>query len=132
MKKFLFVAASLAGAASAAQAGGCDSPFCQGQRGLFGGHGGRAMPAFQAAPWYLYWPYNQHFMTPSPMQGAYSAPPMGYGGVANPYFPAHGGPAGGYGYPPAAPAAPAPMPAVSPPAVSAPAVPGILRTSGRR
>lgn len=44
------------------------------------------VPAFQAAPWYLYFPYNSHFQTPAPMMGAYSAPPMGGAGV-NPYFP---------------------------------------------
>jgi hypothetical protein len=94
MKKIVFAAAmSLLGLTSAAQAAGCDSPFCQGSgKGLFGGGGG-PLPAFQAAPWYLYWPYNQHFMTPSPMQGAYSAPPYHGGGLVNPYFPG-----GGYGY----------------------------------
>ena len=45
------------------------------------------VPAFQAAPWYLYYPYNAHFQTPAPMMGGYAAPPAGGAGV-NPYFPA--------------------------------------------
>ena len=50
------------------------------------------VPAFQAAPWYLYWPYNNHFMTPAPLTGAYYGPPGGgAGGMVNPYFPANGG-----------------------------------------
>jgi hypothetical protein len=48
------------------------------------------LPAFQAAPWYLYWPYNAHFMTPAPLTGAYYAPPSGPGMSVNPYFPAGG------------------------------------------
>ena len=49
------------------------------------------VPAFQAAPWYLYYPYNAHFQTPAPMFGAYYAPPMGGmgGGMTNPYLPAN-------------------------------------------
>ena len=50
------------------------------------------VPAFQAAPWYSYWPYNSHFMTPAPLTGAYYGPPGGgAGGLVNPYFPAAGG-----------------------------------------
>ena len=70
---------------------GCNGPLCQAPPsvdggGLFGRILGRQpMPAFQAAPWYLYWPYNAHFMTPAPLQGAYYAPPTG-GGMVNPYF----------------------------------------------
>jgi hypothetical protein len=50
------------------------------------------LPAFQAAPWYLYWPYHAHFMTPAPLGlGApYASPPVGQGygfGGGNPYFP---------------------------------------------
>ena len=144
MKKMLFVAAaSVAGVASAAQASGCGSPFCQG-----GGHYGHRMPAFQAAPWYLYWPYNQHFMTPAPMQGAYSAPPgSGYGGLTNPYFPGGGMPGGGYSYPQSTPstytppttpgggpytppAPPAPMPQA--PGVTPPGAipPGVIPPTG--
>jgi len=55
------------------------------------------LPAFQAAPWYLYWPYNAHFMTPAPLglgtqgyaPGAYGSYGAGFnGGGGNPYFPA--------------------------------------------
>lgn len=74
------------------------------------------VPAFQAAPWYLYWPYNQHFMTPAPLQGAYYGPPGGGmgGGMQNPYFPATGY---GYGYG----AAPQAMPATAMPGTAMPA-----------
>jgi hypothetical protein len=49
--------------------------------------GGNVLPVFQAAPWYLYWPYDAHFLTPAPMQGAFYAPPI-YGNYsAQPYFP---------------------------------------------
>lgn len=46
------------------------------------------LPAFQAAPWYLYWPYNSHFMMPAPPIDSQFAP-GGYnpGGYVNPYFP---------------------------------------------
>jgi hypothetical protein len=127
--KTLFVAAAiLAGAliASDARADGCQGgPFCnRGHLGLFGGaFAHQPVPAFQAAPWYLYWPYNAHFMTPAPLTGAYYAPPHGGGGhMVNPYFPAAnypGHPAPGYpapGYPAPGgsypvPGAPAPLPA---------------------
>ncbi len=52
------------------------------------------LPAFQAAPWYLYWPYNAHFMTPAPLglgAGGYG------GGGGNPYFPSYGSGYGPYG-----------------------------------
>lgn len=57
------------------------------------GHG------FQAAPWYLYWPYDAHFLTPAPLMGGYSAPPVGapYGAPYAPGMPLHGYP--GYGAP---------------------------------
>ena len=45
-----------------------------------------------AAPWYLYWPYDAHFMTPAPLQGAYYAPPMMGNYPAQPYFPSPVGP----------------------------------------
>jgi len=48
---------------------------------------------FQAAPWYLYWPYDAHFQTPAPVFGVYSAPP-GFGPGASygmPFFPAQPG-----------------------------------------
>ena len=45
------------------------------------------LPAFQAAPWYMYFPYNAHFQTPAPLLGEGGG--GGYG-APNPYFPAHG------------------------------------------
>lgn len=42
---------------------------------------------FMAAPWYLYWPYDAHFMTPAPVYGAYYPPPNVYGSYSMPYFP---------------------------------------------
>jgi hypothetical protein len=54
------------------------------------------LPAFQAAPWYLYYPYNAHFMTPAPTPDADFGPagPGAYppGGYTNPYFPGQYGP----------------------------------------
>jgi hypothetical protein len=85
MKKIAFAIAALAALASQAQADGfCSGPFCQKNNGR-GAHG---YPTFQAAPWYLYWPYNQHFMTPAPLMGAYYAPPSHGGTLVSPYFPA--------------------------------------------
>jgi hypothetical protein len=103
---------------------GCDSCSGGGQShfaGLFGnlhneppapsnklGHG-FFQPPFQAAPWYLYWPYDAHFQLPAPIGAAYQ-PPQGLNTPWNPYF-AH--PALGMGGPPAGPApggfAPAPF-----------------------
>jgi hypothetical protein len=58
-------------------------------------------PPFQAAPWYLYWPYDQHFQLPAPINAPYFAP-QAYGNpAANPYF----------------------APAVPPPAPTGPAAP---------
>jgi len=92
MKKFVFAALAmcvLGVSAREAAADGLPSPFLQnsrsGNRGLF--FRKHPVPAFQAAPWYSYWPYDQHFMTPSPLQGAYYAPPYAGGGMVNPYFP---------------------------------------------
>ena len=45
-------------------------------------------PVVQAAPWYLYFPYNAHFMTPGPIQAPFFAPPYTGGAMVNPYFPA--------------------------------------------
>ena len=51
------------------------------------------LPAFQAAPWYLYWPYNSHFLMPAPpLDEQFGAPGWG-GGYVNPYFPTPYGPA---------------------------------------
>ena len=91
MKKVLLAVVAILGIAGEASAnGGCPGgPFCSqysaGPRLSFFKQ--TPMPAFQAAPWYLYFPYNSHFQTPAPMMGGYSAPPMGGAGV-NPYFPA--------------------------------------------
>ena len=93
MNKLLTIVALLAGmafASSQASAAGGGSPFCNNcQSGpSFGSFFFKQpMPAFQAAPWYSYWPYNSHFQTAAPLQGAYYAPPMGGGGMMNPYFP---------------------------------------------
>lgn len=89
MKKLLFAAAAmcvLGATARDASADGMPSPFNQGpaKRGLFFKKG--PVPAFQAAPWYSYWPYMQHFQTPSPLQGAFYGPPYAGGGMVNPYF----------------------------------------------
>lgn len=100
MNKLIYAAAAIGSTvlASSAQAGGlapCSGPACQ-QPGQTPGAGimqrlfvRQPLPAFQAAPWYMYWPYNAHFMTPAPMMGA---PAAGPGGVpmANPYFPVQG------------------------------------------
>jgi hypothetical protein len=88
-------AAALAATAATAQASGhpCNGPFCN-QAGypkyrthpmtLFGGH--QPLPVYQAAPWYLYWPYDGHFLTPAPVTGAFYGPP-GHGNFpVNPYF----------------------------------------------
>ncbi len=102
MQKFLFALA--AGVAMIAAAGEAQAqapnPFGGvGQRPIFKSVFHRQpLPAFQAAPWYLYWPYNAHFQTPAPMISApYYAPPGAGGGSyqINPYFPQQP-----YGYPP--------------------------------
>ncbi|MGL4421615.1 MAG: hypothetical protein ACRCZF_13185 [Gemmataceae bacterium] len=100
-KFFLATVLAIIGTALEARAGGCSGPFCnnpqqQQTQGIFGRFFGKQpLPAFQAAPWYLYWPYNSHFQTPAPLQGAYyGAPNMG-GHSGNPYFPAQGMPYGG-------------------------------------
>lgn len=73
----------------------CNSPFCGGQPPTDGPFSRmfykRPVPAFQAAPWYLYWPYQGHFMTPAPLPGAGYGPP-GAGPLVNPYFPSGGVP----------------------------------------
>src|SRR5438552_4017827 len=49
---------------------------------LFGGFQGgnlfkkQKLPAFQAAPWYQYWPYDGHFLTPAPVSGPFYGPPL--------------------------------------------------------
>ena len=96
MKKFLFAVAA-AGAmlafAGSAQAQ-APNPFGAPQQPIFKSlFHKQPLPAFQAAPWYLYWPYNAHFQTPAPMMNApYYAPPgvAGTGFQVNPYFPQQG------------------------------------------
>ena len=105
MQKFLFAAAAamamLATADSAkAQA---PNPFgCKGQMPIFKSlFHPQPLPAFQAAPWYLYWPYNSHFQTAAPMINAPYAAPPGSGGAGyqiNPYFPQQPYGAPGYDY----------------------------------
>ncbi|QJW98766.1 hypothetical protein [Frigoriglobus tundricola] len=55
------------------------------------------LPVFQAAPWYNYWPYDGHFLTPAPVGGPFYGPPMTGNFPVNPYFP---GPMGAAGYAP--------------------------------
>ena len=92
MKKWILAAAvvviGLGIAAPEVKAdGSCKGPYCNSSHsGLF--HKGRNLPVYQAAPWYLYWPYDGHFLTPAPMQGAFYAPPMMGNYPAQPYFPA--------------------------------------------
>ena len=93
MKKLLLaLAAALGAVASSTPAranGGCPGPFCQPAGPRIPFFRQSPVPAFQAAPWYLYYPYNAHFQTPAPMMGAFYAPPGGgMGGMVNPYFPA--------------------------------------------
>ena len=113
MKKLflaLIAAAGVLAAAEPALAGGNANPFNgpPGNRLFPPIFQRQPLPAFQAAPWYLYWPYNGHFQTPAPLYGQFYAPPgmPGYGGgMVNPYF---------QQVPPPAP--PAPVVAVPPPA----------------
>lgn len=100
MKKFLVVLAAAFGllfCAETASAGGTANPV------NVPSHAGRPvarfflkqpLPAFQAAPWYLYWPYNSHFMMPAPPLDGDLGPggPGTPGGYGNPYFPAQYGP----------------------------------------
>ena len=69
------------------------------------GHRGPQLPVFLAAPWYLYWPYDAHFMTPAPVAAPFFAPPAPGNYPAQPYI----GPVGGYGEPIRAPAGAMPM-----------------------
>lgn len=85
----LFVVSS----GSAFAGGPCYGPECGGKRPAYYSlhgflSGSKPKPVFQAAPWYLYWPYDGHFLTPAPISGPFYAPPAFPGGGANPYFPA--------------------------------------------
>jgi hypothetical protein len=116
IRKIVTAAAVALGVAGGSQAfawgdGGCKGPFCNQPRYptlmAFMGHGHGNLPTFQAAPWYLYWPYDAHFLTPAPVRAPFYAPPGGGNFPVNPYFPA---PAGYYGPIPGGPA-PAGVPA---------------------
>jgi hypothetical protein len=98
LRTFVIAAVVAAGfAAGQAQAigkRGCPPPKYTTAAAAFGA-GSQPLPVFQAAPWYLYWPYDGHFLTPAPVQGAFYGPPGPGNFPVNPYFP---GPAmGGYG-----------------------------------
>jgi hypothetical protein len=114
MNKWLLTLATLAGlAAGEAFADGMmgpkhASPFSAHKGGSYNSYG-RQLPVFLAAPWYLYWPYDAHFMTPAPVYGAYYAPPMMGNYPVQPYFP----------IPQYVPPTPAPM---SAPAIAAPPI----------
>ncbi|HKB37158.1 MAG TPA: hypothetical protein VKD72_11940 [Gemmataceae bacterium] len=111
---YAFAVAAVAGLtlladANIAQAAGpgCNGPFCNQPKYPFGGGslfghlnlGKQRLPVFQAAPWYLYWPYDAHFLTPAPVTGPFYAPPTHGNFPVNPYFPAPHGAAGyGFGY----------------------------------
>jgi hypothetical protein len=122
--------AIVANAATARADGlGCTGPNCGGSPGCYGnngkycnllpyptnyslsGGGKKQLPTYQAAPWYLYWPYDGHFLTPAPVTGAFYGPPSPGNFPVNPYFP---GPSYGYGYGPM-PGGPAPIPMMAPP-----------------
>jgi hypothetical protein len=54
---------------------------------MFGGgmvSGMPTLPAYMAAPWYLYWPYDGHFQTIAPMAHGLYYPPPTY--IGNPYL----------------------------------------------
>ena len=132
MKK-LFTLFALAALPLAAEANGPGGPFTQTNSGHFGGAASRLpffrqtpVPAFQAAPWYLYWPYNAHFQMAAPMGGGFTPPPgtgMG-GGMVNPYFanPYYGGAAPT----PVMPSYSAPGSATVPSAMPSTAMPAVL------
>lgn len=71
---------------------------------LFGGGLGHKpkLPVYQAAPWYNYWPYDAHFLTPAPISGPFYGPPLTGNFPVNPYFPgphaAAGFGAAGFGF----------------------------------
>ena len=106
VRKIVFAAAvglGVAGFGSPADAApwnsGCNGPYCNTPRYptlgsyLFGSRQ-QPQPTFQAAPWYLYWPYDAHFQTPAPVMAPHYAPPGPGNFPVNPYFPAPSG--GGY------------------------------------
>ena len=111
------VAAGFAATGGPARADGigCSGPFCNQAAypkhySLLGHAGGGIFgpkhappPVYQAAPWYLYWPYDGHFLTPAPVTGAFYGPPSPGNFPVNPYFPGPGyagfaGYGAGYGF----------------------------------
>jgi hypothetical protein len=86
-----FAGGRFAGGAGGAGYGGFGGPGGMGGAGLgygqqVAGHG-LLQPPFQAAPWYLYWPYDAHFQLPAPVNAPYYPPQAyGYPGAYNPYF----------------------------------------------
>jgi hypothetical protein len=70
---------------------GCLFKACKGACGYGGKSWGYPLPTHQAAPWYLYWPYDAHFQTPAPVFAPYTPPPV-YPLPYNPYAP-------GFAYP---------------------------------
>jgi hypothetical protein len=85
------VAALFLLAGSEALAKTCKGPFCNHHPNPWiggTGGGGQVLPVYQAAPWYLYWPYDAHFLTPAPVGGAFYAPPIANNFPVQPYFPA--------------------------------------------
>lgn len=62
---------------------------------FFQNHQQPKLPVFQAAPWYNYWPYDGHFLTPAPISGPFYGPPMTGNFPVNPYFPGPAFPAQG-------------------------------------
>lgn len=131
--------AATAGTASAWGKDSCSGPNCGGgglfsslhakppaptPTSLFGGIGHKTkLPAFQAAPWYNYWPYDAHFLTPAPISGPFYGPPLTGNFPVNPYFPGPAAPyGGGYGLGGGIPGGPAPaIPQV--PGMAAPVAP---------
>ncbi|QVL34497.1 hypothetical protein KIH39_11485 [Telmatocola sphagniphila] len=84
MKKWILTLAAALLVVGASEAGGPFSAF-KPQHKSYGDR--PVLPVFQAAPWYLYWPYDAHFQTPAPIYGAFYAPPQMGGFNAQPYFP---------------------------------------------
>ncbi len=79
------LAFAVGGANAQGFSGHSPSPYSN-QHGSYHSYG-RTLPVFMAAPWYLYWPYDAHFMTPAPVQGAWNGPPMMGNYPVQPYFP---------------------------------------------
>jgi hypothetical protein len=100
MRKLVLAAAlvGLAALPSSAMAYGAN-PFASSSPCSLCGFGGcNTKPVFQAAPWYLYWPYHGHFQTPAPMWGAFHGPAVPGNFPVNPYFPSYNT-GGAYGSP---------------------------------